>query len=88
MSRSPRLLATATALAVSAGLSGTLLTAAPASAASVATWDKVAQCESGGDWTVISANGLYFGGLQFSASTWNGFGGTAYAARADLATKK
>ncbi|MGW0121109.1 transglycosylase family protein [Streptomyces sp. NPDC003327] len=88
MSRRPRTLTTATALVVTAGLAGTLLSAGTASAASVETWDKVAQCESGGDWTVISANGLYFGGLQFSASTWNGFGGTAYAARADLATKK
>ncbi|MFI1975203.1 transglycosylase family protein [Streptomyces wedmorensis] len=87
MSRSPRLLATATALVVSAGVSATLLTAAPASAASVATWDKVAQCESGGNWSINTGNGFY-GGLQFSQSTWQSHGGTAYASRADLATKK
>ncbi|MFF0560137.1 transglycosylase family protein [Streptomyces sp. NPDC004266] len=87
MSRSPRLLATATALVASAGIAGTLLTAVPAAAASVATWDKVAQCESGGNWSINTGNG-YYGGLQFSQSTWQAYGGTAYASRADLATKK
>ena len=49
-------------------------------------WDAVAQCESGGNWSINTGNG-YYGGLQFSAQTWAGFGGTAYAPRADLATK-
>jgi hypothetical protein len=43
-------------------------------------------CESGGNWSINTGNG-YYGGLQFSQQTWAGFGGTAYAARADLATK-
>lgn len=59
---------------------------APAEAATVATWDKLANCESSGNWHINTGNG-YYGGLQFSASTWRGFGGTKYAARADLATK-
>ncbi len=49
-------------------------------------WDAVAQCESGGNWSINTGNG-YYGGLQFSSQTWAGFGGTAYAPRADLATK-
>ncbi|WP_324289414.1 transglycosylase family protein, partial [Streptomyces sp. H34-S4] len=60
---------------------------APASAASVATWDKVAQCESSGNWSIDTGNG-YYGGLQFSASTWRAFGGSTYAAYAHQATKK
>ncbi|MFE7524428.1 transglycosylase family protein [Kitasatospora sp. NPDC057542] len=68
------------------GLTVPCLTSGAASAASVATWDKVAQCESGGNWSINTGNGFY-GGLQFTSSTWSAFGGTTYAARADLATK-
>jgi biotin carboxyl carrier protein len=50
-------------------------------------WDGVAKCESGGDWHINTGNG-YYGGLQFSQSTWAGEGGTKYASRADLATKE
>jgi resuscitation-promoting factor RpfA len=41
----------------------------------VSTWDKVAQCESGGDWATSTGNGFH-GGLQFTASTWRSFGGS------------
>ncbi|QKW19888.1 transglycosylase family protein [Kitasatospora sp. NA04385] len=58
-----------------------------ANAASVTTWDKVAQCESGGNWAINTGNG-YYGGLQFSNQTWAAYGGTAYAAQANLATKE
>ena len=57
-----------------------------ASAADDATWDALAQCESGGNWAINTGNG-YYGGLQFSASTWQGLGGGAYASRADLAKR-
>lgn len=50
-------------------------------------WDAVARCESGGNWSSNTGNG-YYGGLQFSPSTWSGFGGGDYAPRADLATKQ
>jgi uncharacterized protein YabE (DUF348 family) len=50
-------------------------------------WDAVAQCESNGDWSINTGNG-YYGGLQFSLSTWQAMGGTAYAARPDLATRE
>lgn len=63
-----------------------LMGAGTASAASVATWDAVAQCESGGNWSINTGNG-YYGGLQFSNSSWAAAGGTQYAPRADLATK-
>ncbi|MFF0479300.1 transglycosylase family protein [Streptomyces sp. NPDC004284] len=63
-----------------------LLTAGAASAATTSEWDAVAQCESGGNWAINTGNGFY-GGLQFTNSTWAAFGGTAYAPRADLASK-
>lgn len=50
-------------------------------------WDEVAQCESGGDWSINTGNG-YYGGLQFDNQTWLGSGGGAYAPRADLATRE
>ncbi|MEU2669813.1 transglycosylase family protein [Streptomyces sp. NPDC007164] len=78
-------------IATLAGVAGAavavpLMGATGASAASVATWDAVAQCESGGNWSINTGNG-YYGGLQFSQSSWAAAGGTQYAARADLATK-
>jgi len=54
---------------------GVGLTAAPANAASVSTWDRVADCESSGNWHINTGNG-YYGGLQFSLSTWRGYGGS------------
>ncbi len=68
------------------GLTVPCLVSGTASAASVATWDKVAQCESGGNWSINTGNGFY-GGLQFTSSTWAAFGGTAYAPQANQATK-
>lgn len=47
----------------------------PAHAASVATWDSLAQCESGGNWGINTGNG-FSGGLQFTPSTWAAFGGS------------
>ena len=54
---------------------------------SVADWDKIAQHESGGNWAINTGNG-FFGGLQFTEQTWNGFGGGKYAPTADKATKE
>jgi hypothetical protein len=50
-------------------------------------WGCVAECESGGDWHINTGNG-YYGGLQFSQSTWERYGGLKYARRADLATRE
>jgi len=63
---------------------GMLATGTAANAAS--GWDEVAACESGGDWSINTGNG-YYGGLQFSQQTWEGFGGTDYASSADEASK-
>lgn len=49
-------------------------------------WDRLAKCESGGNWSINTGNGFY-GGLQFTRSTWLAFGGGAYAPRADLASR-
>jgi hypothetical protein len=38
-------------------------------------WDRIAACESGGNWSINTGNG-YYGGLQFSLSTWQAYGGS------------
>ncbi|MEU6893450.1 transglycosylase family protein [Streptomyces sp. NPDC046557] len=63
-----------------------LMAAGSASAATGAEWDRVAACESGGNWAINTGNGFY-GGLQFTSSTWAAYGGTAYAAQANQASK-
>ncbi|MFI5674349.1 transglycosylase family protein [Streptomyces cellulosae] len=78
--------ASLTVTAGGAGMAIPLIGAGAAQAADVDTWNKVAACESTGDWNVNTGNG-YYGGLQFTRSTWEAYGGTRYAARADLATK-
>jgi LysM repeat protein len=69
-----------------AAVAAPLMAAGSASAATASEWDAVAQCESGGNWSINTGNG-YYGGLQFSASTWAAYGGTAYASTADQASK-
>jgi peptidoglycan hydrolase-like protein with peptidoglycan-binding domain len=83
----------ATAATAATGAAGALAVgvlpvalAGPANAAPTSTWDKLAQCESSGNWHVNTGNGFY-GGLQFTKETWNAFGGTAYAPRADQASR-
>jgi LysM repeat protein len=70
----------AVAAGATAALAGTA-TAAPASA-----WDKLAQCESGGNWSINTGNG-YYGGLQFSLPTWRAFGGTGMPHQASKGTQ-
>jgi uncharacterized protein YabE (DUF348 family) len=60
--------------------------AAVARSTSGLNWEGVAKCESNNHWNDNTGNG-YYGGLQFSASTWLSNGGGAYAPRADLATE-
>lgn len=64
-----------------------VLSASPAQAAPDSAWDDLAQCESSGNWSINTGNGFY-GGLQFTQSTWEAFGGLKFAARADLATRE
>ncbi|MEU6552387.1 transglycosylase family protein [Streptomyces sp. NPDC046915] len=65
---------------------GLLAATGDADAADNGVWDRIAQCESGGNWHINTGNG-YYGGLQFSASTWRAYGGTAYAPTADQASR-
>lgn len=50
-------------------------------------WDQLANCESSGNWSINNGNGFY-GGVQFSQSSWEAAGGLKFAARADLATRE
>jgi len=54
--------------------------------ARAAMWDRIAQCESGGNWSINTGNG-YYGGLQFANASWRAVGGTDFAPRADLASR-
>ncbi|MGV0327527.1 resuscitation-promoting factor Rpf1 domain-containing protein [Corynebacterium confusum] len=58
-----------------------------ASAAPDSDWDRLAQCEAGGNWNINTGNG-YYGGLQFNAGTWQAYGGNEFAPTADGATRE
>lgn len=60
--------------AAAAVLACGVIMAPQASAAPDSAWDKLAQCESGGNWKINTGNG-YYGGLQFNPTTWRAFGG-------------
>ena len=79
----PKLAAVTGGAVIAAGLS---VAGGGAAVAGNGVWDKVAQCESGGNWSIATGNG-YYGGLQFSKSTWKAFGGTKYASTANRASK-
>lgn len=77
-----RALVTGAVAALVVGIGGT----APAHAASDRTWDRLAICESGGNWRINTGNG-YYGGVQFSLSSWRYVNGNRWAPRPDLATR-
>ncbi|GAA1052125.1 MAG: transglycosylase family protein [Dietzia sp.] len=85
--------ASAPRTAVKVVLAGTAFSAAglalapAANAAPDSDWDRLAQCEAGGNWGINTGNG-YHGGLQFSPSTWAAYGGTQYAPTANQATRE
>ena len=56
----------------------------PTTKATGRNWDAVAKCESGGNWSINTGNGFY-GGLQFSLSSWRAVGGTGYPHQASKA---
>ncbi|MER0246514.1 transglycosylase family protein, partial [Streptomyces sp. HSW2009] len=81
----------APAIVVAAGVTGAgialpLLGATGAGAADTQTWDRVADCESGGVWSANEGNGKY-GGLGLSLDAWQLYGGTDHAPRPDLASR-
>jgi resuscitation-promoting factor RpfA len=63
-----------------------LAAAAPADAARLRTWSRLAHCESGGRWHINTGNG-YYGGLQISRSTWRAYGGGRFGALPSRASK-
>jgi hypothetical protein len=65
---------------------GGIALAGHAAAAPDSEWDRVASCESGGNWAINTGNG-YHGGLQFSQGTWASHGGGEYATSANQATR-
>ncbi|MFC8411484.1 transglycosylase family protein [Arthrobacter sp. NPDC057259] len=67
--------------AAGVALSATAASAATPAATSTSTWDALAQCESGGNWSTNTGNG-FSGGLQFTQSTWAANGGTGSPANA------
>ena len=60
--------------------------AAPNFAGGSTVWDRLAQCESGGNWAINTGNG-YYGGLQFNLQTWRAYGGPGYPHTASRATQ-
>ncbi len=56
------------------------------SSAGSGVWDKIAACESGGNWSINTGNG-YYGGLQFNLSTWKAYGGSGYPHQASKSTQ-
>ena len=74
------------ATSVAFGTAATLMAPA-ASAAPDSDWDRLARCESGGNWAINTGNG-YYGGLQFSYSTWLAYGGDEFAPTANRATRE
>ena len=65
---------------------GLLAATGNAAAADGGVWDRIAQCESGGNWHINTGNG-YYGGLQISSSTWRAYGGRHFAALPSRASK-
>lgn len=64
-----------------------VITVPAANAASDSAWDRLAECESGGNWNINTGNG-YYGGVQFSPSTWRAFGGGEFAPNAHHASRE
>ena len=60
------------------------MTPPPAPEPSWSVWDSLAECESGGDWAINTGNG-YYGGLQFSLTSWKAVGGQGYPHQASRA---
>lgn len=74
----------ASAVTVGAAVS---IMAPTAGAAPYSDWDRLAQCEAGGNWAINTGNGFY-GGLQFTPGTWRAYGGTEYAPLPHQATRE
>ncbi len=83
-------IALAAVFALCAGASGPALAAQASPGAPEgrsAVWDRLAECEAGGDWQANTGNG-YYGGLQFDARTWRAYDGEHFAGNAHNATRE
>lgn len=76
----------ALAVGVTGAVAAVISGGSPASAASTTTWDKVADCESSGNWSINTGNG-YSGGLQFSPATWQAYRLPGYPSQAWAASR-
>ena len=85
-SKQNRNLTTKAVAGATAALATTALISPIASAAPDSDWDRLAQCEAGGNWHINTGNG-YYGGLQFNAGTWRAYGGGEFAALPHQATR-
>lgn len=81
-----RLSMRALVVGIAAATLGAVGLTTPAHAATDTTWNRLAQCESGGNWKINTGNG-YYGGVQFSLGSWYAVGGQRYAPRPDLASR-
>ncbi len=86
MTKISRLLARTSIAAAVAAILLVFATPAQAGPSRQDRWDRLAQCESGGNWRANTGNG-YYGGLQFSPRTWRAYGGGAYARTAHRASR-
>lgn len=79
-----RLIVIATLALASVGVTGCF---AGGGSSGRTVWDSLAQCESNGNWSANTGNG-YYGGLQFSLSTWLAYGGDQFAYWPSQATRE
>lgn len=86
-SKQNRNLTTKAVAGATAALATTALISPMASAAPDSDWDRLAQCEAGGNWNINTGNG-YYGGLQFNAGTWRAYGGNEFAPLPHQATRE
>jgi hypothetical protein len=80
--------AQAAAKAAAAKAAAARSTSSGSSSVDGSVWDRLAQCETGGNWSHPTVSGGFSGGLMFHYATWNANGGQAYAATASGATRE
>ena len=73
-------------ITVAAVVASGIITGVSSAAEAGSSWNAVASCESGGNWSTNTGNG-YYGGLQFDSQTWLANGGGAFAPTANLASR-
>ena len=85
-SAAPKVLVAGGITAAFAVTDASLIAGAASAGGSTAQFERLAQCESGGNWSINTGNG-YYGGLQFNLGTWRGLGFGGYPHQASKATQ-